>query len=134
MSYRHILMTAHPLCSSSFVRRSFHFESKRFTGENKRDKLTNTCGMRVSGGRGGCFKLAVLVYTMPGIWVIAGGRGPILASFENKRGHFRTNVKILFCYTGGGGGCTEPTEVLGVHRVRHIPIMRYLDSLHTSEK
>lgn len=94
------------LCLSSFVRRSFHFESKRFTGENKRDRLTNTCGMRVREGEV-CFKLAVLVYTMPGIWVIAGGRPLSRLVSKTKGGIFGPTLKYCFVIqvaVGWGGG------------------------------
>ena len=100
MWYRHILMTVAPSRSlSSFVVR-FILNQKRFTGENKRDRLTNTCGMRVWGERmmegEVCFKLVVLLYTMPGIWVIAGGRPLSWLVSKTKGGIFGPTLKYCF--------------------------------------
>lgn len=48
------------------------------------------------GWGGGCFKLAVLVYTMPGIWVIAGGRPLSWLVSKTKGGIFGPTLKYCF--------------------------------------
>ena len=69
-----------------------------------------------------CFKLAVLVYTMLGIWVIAGG-GPLsrLVS-KTKGGIFGPTLKYCFVIQvavrawGGGGRGSVIAFVHSAHR------------------